>query len=416
MASDTSALLSPACSTPLTILSMEDRAVDASEIKLEEIHVHGAPYRPPQQQPADYNTFDGWRVNASILGHSPSDYPSTAWDLLVPRHQRLNKLLCKIKTRPDAFRVDLQVALYERQLAPNFPPGPASSEHVYVVTTPHVPREVSRRHWSVYHQGYFYHLSARVPKKSTEQGDTSGLVTKGAKAEVTLKVEDLSTVDSEDYIKAQRTASRKPFAAYEVGATQYNPQQLRSLAQYIITELATYDLLKANCQVFAIELIERAVMFRRDCSVFVGNKTQLVDWDLRGRCGDDELARCPNNIQRGFLIRQPTFPSRWSIRPRMWFYVLFPVSGTKLRCLRTLYEEGPYATYAMDPEGKYGPWIWPWVILKRDKFFKDMPLYKQWWRRSTREFYEDMKAGRFKSAFLGRDETTKEFEAALRHP
>ena len=390
---------------------MEDRAVDASDIEHGEIRIHEAPYRPPQQQEADYCTFDGSRGNASILGHGPSDFPPTAWDLLVPRHQRLNKLLYKIKTRPDAFRVDLQVALYERQLAPNLPPRPASSEHVYVVTTPHVPREVSWRHWSVYHQGCFYHLSARFPKNSTEQSDTSGQVNKVAKAEVTLRVEDLSTIDSDDYIKAQRIASRKPFAAYEVGATQYTPQQLRSLAQYIIIELATYDLLKANCQIFAIELIQRAVMFRRDCSVFVGNKTQLVDWDLRGRCGDDKWTRCPYNIQRGFLIRQPTFPSSWSIRPRFWLYVLFPVSGIKLRCLRALYEEGPYATYAMDPEGKYGPLIWPWVVLKRD-----MPLYKEQWRRITREFCEDMKAGRFKTAFLGRDETMKEFEAALRHP
>ena len=230
-----------------------------------------------------------------------------------------------------------------------------------------------------------------------------------AKAELTLRVEDLSTIDSDDYIKAQRIAPRKPSAAYEVGATQYSPQQLRSLAQYITTHLSTYDLLSANCQVFVVDLMDRAVMFRRDCSVFVGNKTQLVDWDLRGRHGDDEPARCPYNLERGFLVRKPTFPSSWSIRSSIWYRVFFPISGRKLRCIRTLYEKGPYVARSMDPSGKYGPLMWPCVVLKRDVL-----LYKQWWRRSTREFCEDMKAARFKRAFLGRDETEKEFLAALR--
>ena len=150
-------------------------------------------------------------------------------------------------------------------------------------------------------------------------------------------------------------------------------------------------------------------MFRRDSSVFVGNKTQLVNWDLRARRGDDEPARCPYNLERGFLGRKPTSPSSWSIRPRSVFHVLFPISERKLRCIHILYEKGPYAAHSMDPSGKYGPLMWPCVALKRD-----VVLHKQWCRRYTREFCEDMKVARFKRAFLGRDETAKEFLAALR--
>ena len=97
---------------------MADRA---SDIVLEEVRIHEAAYRPPQMQEA------------------------------VNFQQKLMKYLSSIRTRPDAFRIDLQGVFYERQLAPNLPHGPVSSTHVYVVTSPHIPMEVSRHHWSVYH-------------------------------------------------------------------------------------------------------------------------------------------------------------------------------------------------------------------------------------------------------------------------
>lgn len=269
---------------------------------------------------------------------------------------------------------------------------------------------MSLLHWSVYSQGYFYHLSARLPKNPTGQSTLSGLNNIAPRVQVVLKIEDLSTTDSVDYVKAAAEASTKPFVAYEMGSTQYNPEQLQTLAQWIITRLGTYDLLAANCQVFAMSLVNRAVMTARDCSAFVGNKTQLVDWDLRARHNNDvdQVLRDPYDIDHGYLVTKPKIRHGWSFRTGRPFFVLFPISGTKLQAIRRLYENGPSTSYMpkIDPAGKHSLLTYPFVQCKRSFRYQG-----QWLRTAVREFGEDLVARQWGNAFRGRKETRDRYKA-----
>jgi hypothetical protein len=359
--------------------------------------------------------------NANILNHGQADYPPCLKDIYLEPIQTSNVLKRMIKVldsevvqrigqRPEFFRQDLQMALYQTQLFSGLPDRTSQSRHIYVVTQPHIPFEVSRFHWSVYSQGYFYHLSARLPKNPTEQSACLGLEKKTPRAQISLKIEDLSTTDSGDYVRAVTEASSKPFVAYEMGCTQYDPEQLQTLAQWIITRLGTYDLLTANCQVFAMSLVDRAVMTARDCSAFVGNKTQLVDWDLRARHNDDvdQVARNPYDFAHGYLVRKPRIRRGWSFRTRRPFFVLFPIPGTKLRAIRRLYENGPSTSYMpkMDPTGKHGLLTYPFVQCKWSSHF-----HTQWLQTAVRELGEDLVARRWGDAFRGRKETRDRFKA-----
>lgn len=374
------------------------------------------PAREPTVQEQQIRLIYYKTSNTSILKHNQAEYAPCLRDMYLNPLQPsnafektkdfLDKHLWDKLARPETFRQDLHQALYETQLVPNLPCRTNLSAHVYVVTVPHIPLEVSRHHWSVYSQGHFYHLSARVPKNPTKQSGTSGLEKKVTRAPLVLKVENLSTTESADYIKNAREASRKAFVAYEMGSTQYGPEQLRSLAQYIITALRTYDLLHANCQVFTTSLIERVVMTKRDCSVFVGSKTQLVDWDLRARQNNDETAHHPYNLEHGYLIRKPRIRPGWSFRTRRPFYVLFPISGTKLKAIHRLYAEGPFAGYSpvMDPTGKHSLLTYPLFQLRENWAHQRRFLWI-----FSREFGEDLVSGRWGDAFRGREETHKAY-------
>ncbi|MCJ1295622.1 hypothetical protein MMC34_007185 [Xylographa carneopallida] len=252
------------------------------------------------------------RANATILGDDGNEYLPCLQDHYDTRSEPQtvvrkiwnafdHSVVQKIGRRPAMFRHDLQSALYEYQLWSGLPEPTNHPKHVYVVTRPHIPFEVSRFHWSMYSQGCFYHLSARLPHNPTDQSDLSGCERKAPRVQLVLKVEDMSTIEFGHHIRATAEAARKPFVAYEVGSTQYDPEQIRALAAWIIASMRSYDLLLANFQVFTMSLVERTVMTRRDAAAFVGTKTQLVDWDLRNRDDEDvdPKLRYPYDLEHG---------------------------------------------------------------------------------------------------------------------
>jgi len=180
-------------------------------------------------------------------------------------------------------------------------PDPSSHDFYLVSRSPHLMGGGplgSFGHWSVYCQGHFYHLSApNLPREFLKKSQNHSSAND---VRCRLRHEDLSSPDSADYRRFVDSTVQKPMTAYKVGQTDYSPDQLLCLANWIINRLPVYSLFTANCQHFAKTLAYRSVMRLSDRSTFIGNPTQIVDWDL----GDKNEPHI-NCIEQGFLTGRP---------------------------------------------------------------------------------------------------------------
>ncbi|ROV94601.1 hypothetical protein VPNG_09202 [Cytospora leucostoma] len=168
-----------------------------------------------------------------------------------------------------------------------------------------------------------------------------------------------------------------------------------------------YDLLAGNCQLFALSLLSRTVMANGDCSIFVGSKTQLVEWDLSGRHRSPSQA-IPRSIDLGFLVRKPRKPRK--LTPLSSFTSRLEFNGqSEIRAIRILYEHGPLAPGAADPTGGRGTWAYMWYLTKELG-----GVTKRQGKRACVEFIEDLKAGNYRDAFYGREALRQELMAQRR--
>ena len=195
-----------------------------------------------------------------------------------------------------------------KHLQPLLADPASTASDVYVVTQPasigNNPLG-SLNHWSFYTQGVFYHLSA--PDLPRESSGKSQNVSKSRKVLCRLKCEDLNNVGAEDKIRLQASSSRKLLVAYKVGQTDYKPDQILQIAEWLVCQLSKYGLFSANCQHFATTMVRRTAMRVGDRSAFAGTAVQIVDWDL-GRGSEPHT----NGIDRGFLVAPP-LPGRQSL-------------------------------------------------------------------------------------------------------
>ncbi|RDW58775.1 hypothetical protein BP6252_13251 [Coleophoma cylindrospora] len=299
-------------------------------------------------------------ISAALLSQTPEQYPSTLGDFAAhdvsggKLMRKIESTLYNLSGLPTGLSTgrELKSVHFAKQLNRSLPrtiDGARESHHVFVVSVPHIGWIVSPRHWSVYSQGYFYHLSADVGK-SELGGCGCGNNPTGAPATIRLKIEDLSSPQTPDYTRAQEEGRKmKAFVAFEVGQTQYLPSNMHILAQGIIDQLSAYDLLEANCQIFASTLLHRVVMTQRDCSTFAGTMVQLVDWDLRGR--HKAGAEQPRNVNEGYLLRRPILRTPDIMFPALSISFA-SLNWYEARAIRLLYERGPMTIGAMDPTGE----------------------------------------------------------------
>ncbi|KAF2661332.1 hypothetical protein K491DRAFT_710913 [Lophiostoma macrostomum CBS 122681] len=360
-------------------------------------------------------------TNSEILRHEPAAFCSTMLDVeYAPREEKISGSLHPLKAFYDkatgpfsafTFGADIWSTQYPVQLSFRLPTDLDRAHHVFLVTSTHLGWPRSWGHWSLYFQGYFFHLSARVPANVTQQSDPWEINSKAHKVPLELKVENLSAIDTEEYIRAKEEAWDKPFIAFQIGKTQYSYTQIERLARFTIERLATYDLFERNYQSFCMSMMYRVIMTKRDCSMFVGNKTQFVDWDLRGR--HDMSTNPPHNRERGFLVRKPLTHKKMS---SPWV----PIWGHgkyiyKAKHIRILYEKGPLAMNAQDPTGNMNNFQYMWAKIKKDDQ-EFLQVKTPTLGRVLRELKQDIMAGRWKDAVRGREETLQEFrnDRALR--
>jgi hypothetical protein len=130
-----------------------------------------------------------------------------------------------------------------------------------------------------------------------------------------------------------------------------------------------------------------------------GNLSQLVDWDLESR--HDISQPRPYSVETGVLIRSPNKSSETLFRRLALQWSSTEALGTAIR-IRTLYEKGPHALRAYRPRGLSGEWKDFWLSTKELLHEGKDDLVT-----ALGEFGEDVRARRWKDAFLGREESLK---------
>ncbi|KAL2072448.1 hypothetical protein VTL71DRAFT_11791 [Oculimacula yallundae] len=336
----------------------------------------------------------------SVIGDFAAQHPRTLKDLSEAEKSSSRDKFFYFVGFPIGWDVGAELTrLMELdQIHDGLPEPPDSFKHMYLACVPHLGWPISFSHWSVFSQGEFYHLS--VP--GLESGAKFENSARNERPEnAVLKIEGAY---SEDLSSTQK---RPPIAVYEVGSTDYSPHELRLIAEWLIAQMPVYDFFERNCQVSALSLINRAVMTKRDSSVFVGTKRQIAAWAAKNPA---DLGAHINSRENGFLVQVPgallNAGSHRIIRSLNLGGFTNNLQQHKQisAAIRVLYKKGPLAPGAQDPTGAMGPWEYAGSKLSSD--------LKESWQmlsRAIKELGHDISGGNFRSALEGRADTKKEF-------
>lgn len=353
--------------------------------------------------------------NADILGPSIETLPLSMVDLeyipprsIVTLDEALNLAMTLVVGIAWENGKELSSLRWLRQLDDRLPPPSAQDYSVYLVTAPRGHAKYRFAHWSLYSQGHFYHLTAT---------NSDGLHYVDAKFEhlstnaelrrsipVSLKVQNVFDANSTEFYPQIPKTEAIALQAYHAGCTRYTPLQIRTIAEYIISQIGPYKVFSKNCQLFALSLTGRIVMTRRDCSVFVGHMHQIAAWDLAGRPG-----RSAGFYTRatGYVLADPRTEDQLTCRPTL-AQLLWLDSWRSIRRNRhaweiaTLYRKGEGARGSYDPEGSRTGLSYIWFRLRKDLDSEQ-----------NQEIWEDIRRGRWRDVCYGRLERRK--ESYLKH-
>ncbi|EPE36393.1 hypothetical protein GLAREA_05731 [Glarea lozoyensis ATCC 20868] len=280
------------------------------------------------------------------------------------------------------------------QLHDELPEAPESFQHVYLACVPHEGWPISFSHWSVFSHGQFYHLSVPGLQSGAKFQSSLGV---DKPENVVLKTEDPYSENS------STMKGRPPLVVYEVGCTDYSPSEVRLIAEWLIKQMPVYDLFEKNCQVFALSMVDRVVMTRRDSSVFVGTKRQIADWASKDPA---DMQTHVSSWENGFRVQAPgAFNNHKVIRTLNLegFANNFQQHRRISKAIQVLYQNGPLAPGAYDPTGSKGPWNYAWST-----FSLEMKQSGQIFSKVTQELAQDIRRGNFRSALNGRPETKRD--------
>lgn len=284
-------------------------------------------------------------------------------------------------------------------------PGP-NSRHVYVVSTPHKQRLGSYKHWSLYSQGHFYHLTVNDSASCLVESATSTSKNIGRRSNTILNHQDLSSENTSDFMKYDDNRMKVALIAYQVGKTDYTHDEIYKLAGWIIKHMPIYSRFGDNCQKFVYSLLGRTVMTKRDFATFVGNGLQLVKWDTArststGQSGNGHQS-C---IQNGYEICNGIAKvSRLLSNGFIAYYadIFFGATPASI-AIRILYREGARAIGAHNPNGHSSQVSYAWHLLAADYV-----EFRQGLKRGVQEMYKDIRDRKWNDALRGRRETAKE--------
>lgn len=162
----------------------------------------------------------------------------------------------------------------------------------------------SLHHWSIYCDGYVYHLSAQSQSGSNKINHSGISPNRRPTHDDTteLKYGNYNYVRGHDW-SADNVVPGRPLVAYHIGQTDLQHGEVLAIARWIIGKISLYDYLRSNCQHFAMSLCVRILCRRRSLTVFMGTLQQIASWDARckeGRTGEHE-----DGYSSGFLLCSP---------------------------------------------------------------------------------------------------------------
>lgn len=277
-------------------------------------------------------------------------------------------------------------------------PPPSPHDHsVYLITVPRGQWRYRFTHWSLYSQGYFYHLtvagSDALHYMEAKSGKTSPSQL-NRKIPVALKIQNVINPADADFILPTNKTQKTALQAYQVGYTRFTSEQIRRLATYIISELKSYNVFDDNCQLFALSLTRRTVMAQRNCSVFVGDMHQIAKWDSTRGFGSERLFSKSTGYVLADAKDKYTNP-RTAIEMAK---LILRCSGlsSKASDIAILYRDGEHAVGAYDPSGQREGIRYALYLFRRDL---DTGRADENW--------EDFKQRRWRDAFFGRLDSRK---------
>lgn len=339
--------------------------------------------------------------NSEILGPEVLELPPALDDIGVdtPKGFRLRTL---DEISDDLLRPIMPVAWdngkflsglrWLDQLDARLPLSSPQDHSVYLVTVPRGKMKYRFTHWSLYSQGYCYHLAAigsdALHYMEAKSGKTSPSRL-NQKMPVALKLQNVINPVDADFVPPTRKTQQIALQAYHIGYTRFTSEQIRRLATYIISELKSYNVFNENCQLFALSLADRTVMAQRNCSVFVGDMHQIARWDSTGGFGSER----PFSKLTGYVLSDARKDHTvWWIA-KDWRSLRL---NRKAKAIAILYRDGERAVGAYDPSGRREGIRYFMHLLCRD-----FPTAK------AHEIWEDLKHRKWRDAFFGRLEWRK---------
>lgn len=356
----------------------------------------------------------GWGPsNAQVLGPDIEAYPPTMDDLgyMPTGSLTLSEISALTMDRFVGIAWEngkmLSSLRWLRQLDDRLPPPSPQDHGVYLVSAPRGHTRYRFIHWSFYSQGHFYHLTAAhsdvldyLDAKFDHSSKSSEL---RQASSVSLKVQNVLDPDSVNFAPLTAATEKTALQAYHVGCTRFTASQLLQIATSVISQIKSYDVFSENCQLFAISMVNRTVMARRNCSVFVGHMHQIAQWDLAGGPGREQGFHAKTT---GYVLANPRIESENPRRPSL-IELLWVDSWRSIRRNRdawqiaVLYRDGERALGAYDPEGERRGLQFIWYRFRTD--WEKLSLAD-----TSKEVIEDVRKGRWRDACYGRLERRKE--------
>ena len=175
---------------------------------------------------------------------------------------------------------------------------------IYLCAVPYMLKGPSFVHWSIFSQGCFSHLRNKVDTKM-DVSESLSLTELDAMLEVIKKDVALGRLHRR---KSQRVFPRNmdardftPLLAVHVGQTRFDEKQITKVGHWVMAQISRYNLFSENCHFFALTLLWKIIMTKRDGTIFVGTRAQIANWDLRLKTQKEY----PYSQELGFLVSKP---------------------------------------------------------------------------------------------------------------